>query len=72
MRFKRFILKAAIGILRAVYAPMKLRPAKNKITIISRQSNRPTMDIALLCDYLKKTIRIRNASVCADYWRNPA
>ncbi len=54
MRFKRFILKAAIGILRAVYAPMKLRPAKNKITIISRQSNRPTMDIALLCDYLKK------------------
>lgn len=54
MKLKHSVLKVAIGILRAVYAPMKLRPVKNKITIISRQSNRPTRDMALLCDYLKE------------------
>ena len=48
------ILKAGIWVLRVIYAPMKIRPVKNKITILSRQSDSPSMDIALLEDYLKK------------------
>ena len=47
-------LKAGKVILGCLYGPMKLRPVKNKITVLSRQSDEPTVDIALLDDYMRK------------------
>ena len=38
--------------MRLAYAPMKLRRARFRVTIVSRQSSRPTEDIALLARYL--------------------
>ena len=52
MGLKSTILKVAIGGLRFIYAPMKLRKLDNQIVIISRQSNHPTLDIKLLRDYI--------------------
>lgn len=52
MGLKSTILKVAIGGLRFIYAPMKLRKLDNQIVIISRQSNHPTLDIKLLRDYM--------------------
>ena len=54
MSLKYGLLKAAVGCLRGVYAPIRRRPAENKITFISRQSEEPSADIALLSDYIRK------------------
>ena len=54
MSIGRAILKTGLVILRGIYGPMKLQPVRHKVTIISRQSDRPTTDIALLDDYLRK------------------
>lgn len=50
----RTILNAGLAVLRGIYAPMKGRQLRNKTTIISRQSDEPSMDIALLADYLRR------------------
>lgn len=50
----RFILNTSLAVLRGIYAPMKRRPIRKKTTIISRQSDEPSMDIALLADYLRQ------------------
>lgn len=43
-----FILKFGIFVLQAFYQCMKLLPVKNKIVMISRQSNEPSVDFCLL------------------------
>ena len=45
---KRFGLYCGIGVLNCAYAVMKILPTKNKVTFISRQSNKPTLDMRLL------------------------
>ena len=52
MRLLYMIVKAGLVGLRSIYGCMKLRPCKPRVTIISRQSNTPSVDIALLADYL--------------------
>ena len=46
------ILKIGKAVLSGIYAIMKLRPVRKKATILSRQSDEPTEDIALLACYL--------------------
>ncbi len=45
---KRTILNIAVGLLRAVYAPHKLFPTKNRVLYLSRQRNNTTEEIDLL------------------------
>lgn len=54
MSLKNVMMKLAVGIMRCAYAPMKIGQVKNQITIISRQSNETTRDIALLSDYIRE------------------
>lgn len=51
-KLKSFLLKAAVTVLHMIYLPMCLCRIKNKITIISRQSNEPTIDNYLLAKKL--------------------
>lgn len=48
------IVRFAIKILRFMNMFFRPLPMKDKVTIISRQSDKPTLDIALLADGLKK------------------
>lgn len=54
MDIKYTILKAGIACLRGIYAPMKLQKSQNRITIISRQSRMPSVDIELLSREIRK------------------
>lgn len=56
---KVVLMKGAVLILRLVYLAFRPLKMKNKITILSRQSNRMTTDIRLLYEELKR----RNAEV---------
>lgn len=47
------VLKCAIAVLRVIYFFMKLLPMKNKITMISRQSNTTPLDFKLLEEQIK-------------------
>lgn len=47
------ILKCAIAVLKVVYFFMKLLPTRNKITMISRQSNSTPLDFKLLEEEIK-------------------
>lgn len=55
MGIKYSAMKLSVAVLRGIYAPMKLRQTKNRITIISRQSRKQSLDIALLSDYIRET-----------------
>lgn len=61
MKFAILILK---GILNLIYIFFKLLPVKNKVTIISRQSDQKTLDIELLEGELKKRTGITVVCLC--------
>lgn len=48
------IIKTGILILNILYSFIKLFPQKKKITIISRQSNEPSLDITMLADKINE------------------
>lgn len=50
----KIIVKGGIGILSGSFALMKLAPMKSRVVIMSRQSNRPSQDIEMLRDELKR------------------
>lgn len=54
MRIKYSVLGAGLSAMRGLYALMKIRNIKNRITIISRQSDTPSVDICLIKEYLDK------------------
>lgn len=54
MSIKYSIVKIGIECIRALYAPMKLRKTRNKVVFISRQSEKPSVDIIKLRDYLNE------------------
>lgn len=54
MELKYTALKVGRSFLRMLYGPMKLRPTRKKILMLSRQSNEPTLDMTLLSDYLRQ------------------
>lgn len=54
MSVKYSVLRAGLTGLRGLYSIMKLRKTKNRISIISRQSDTPSMDISMLKEYLEK------------------
>ena len=51
---KRLLLTIAAGFLRLVYIPIRRRPVQRKVTIISQQSDSPSLDIRLLQQELAK------------------
>lgn len=51
---KTIIMKIGVLIIKALYAPMKLLNVKNRITFISRQSDKPSADICMLAEQIKK------------------
>lgn len=53
MKTGMIILKTGKAVLRGIYSLMKVRPVRKKVTILSRQSDEPSMDITLLADYLR-------------------
>ena len=48
------IVKTGKALLGVIYAFMKLSPVKNRIVFISRQENRPSMDISMLAEKFRK------------------
>lgn len=55
MGIKHFLLKAAVWMMRASYALIKLFPTQNKVVLLSRQSNTPSIDFILLSQEIKNT-----------------
>ena len=53
---KTIFLNLALLVLKTIYAFIKIFPTENKITFISRQSNKPSVDIKLLSEALKKSL----------------
>ena len=53
-KIKIVFLKIDIFILNIIYSIIKFFPTQNKITFISRQSNKPVLDFLLLTKALKK------------------
>lgn len=51
---KKLALNAGVAIIRLVYLPIKLLPRRNKVTMISRQSNKVPTDFVLLEKRLKE------------------
>ncbi len=54
MGLKSSVLKAGTLALRFLYAPMKMGPMKDRVVIISRQSDKPTLDIRLIRDWMRE------------------
>ena len=50
----KFIIKAGTHILQFLYQSMKVFPVRNKVTMISRQSNKPSIDFQLLKEEIEK------------------
>lgn len=50
----RVLIKIGRAVLQAIYQLLKVFPVKNKIVMISRQSNNPPLDFLLLRDEIKK------------------
>lgn len=48
------LVKLMVSVLKLTYLPFKLITKKEKITIISRQSDKPTLDIVMLSEHLRK------------------
>ena len=48
------IISIARAILNGIYALMKCRPLRNKITILSRESNEPSLDIQMLAEKFRE------------------
>ncbi|MBE6028704.1 MAG: hypothetical protein E7226_00900 [Clostridiales bacterium] len=51
---KTVMMKTAVGALRAMYVPFKALGVKTRIAFISRQADRPTEDIRMLSDCIRK------------------
>ena len=52
-KIKLSALKCAVGVLKGIYAVVKLIPPRDKVTFISRQSDEPGIDIRLLAQAIK-------------------
>lgn len=75
-KLKNIFLKTAVFSLRMLYIPMRLFRVKNRITIISRQSDTPTRDNAMLAEALRARcpdteIRILSRKFNADTGISP-
>ena len=52
-KIKLSALKCAVGVLKGIYAVVKLIPPRDKVTFINRQSDEPGIDIRLLAQAVK-------------------
>ena len=51
---KTMIMRVGVFMMKILYVPMKLLRVKNRITFISRQSDKPSSDISMLAEQIKK------------------
>lgn len=51
---KQLALKLTVALLRLIYIPFRSLPVRRKVTIISRQSDKPSDDIRMLAEYLRR------------------
>ena len=51
---KYILLKIAVAMLKVIYIPISILPLQNKISIISRQGDKPSLDIELLGKGIKQ------------------
>lgn len=61
---KYILLNIAIVIMKIIYFFLKLLPIKNKITMISRQSNNITLDFKLIEEQIKKEDKYKTVILC--------
>ena len=60
LQVKKQIVKTGIGALNGLYSLMKLMPQKQRVVILSRQANEPSLDIELLTEELEsRSIPVR-------------
>ena len=50
----KFLIKIGQTVLQLIYQVLKVFPVQNKITMISRQSNDPSIDFLLLRDEIRR------------------
>lgn len=60
----RFLIAIGRAILNGIYVLHKLNPIKNQVTIISRQSNEPSLDIRLLAQELEHRQDVQVKILC--------
>ncbi|MCF0140862.1 MAG: hypothetical protein HUJ78_02400, partial [Mogibacterium sp.] len=48
------LIRAGLLIPKGIYAVMKTLPQKNQVTILSRQSDSPSLDICMLADKIRE------------------
>ena len=53
-KIKYVVLKTAVLFMRILYVPFKLLPTQEKVTFMSRQSNKPSIDFVLLGKAIKE------------------
>ena len=59
MKIKIGIIKAGTAVLNAVYAFMKFLPVRKKVTMLSRQDNKPSDEFLMV----RKGIKLRDERV---------
>lgn len=64
-------LKAAICILRILYAPMKLLPTQKKVTFLSRQGDQPSIDFQILEQKIKEEYPDYQTVMLTKLLKNP-
>lgn len=71
---KKIIVKAGIGLLAAIYAPLKLLATEpKKVVFLSRQSDRPSDDFLMLQDELqRRDPEVRISCICNRIGSRPA
>ncbi len=53
-KIKYAVLKIAVQLMRMIYLPFKILPARKKVTFLSRQSDKPSIDFVLLREAIKR------------------
>lgn len=66
----RIIILIGRAVLNLIYCFHKLAPTHNRVTIISRQSNEPTLDIKLLSEKLKNNQELEVQCLCKKLGKN--
>ncbi len=70
-KIKCTVLKIAVFVMRMIYVPLKCLPTQKKVTFLSRQSDKPSIDFCLLADAIKEKHPDCRVVVIAKKLKNP-
>ena len=71
MKLKYYFLKAAVLAMRVMYVPFKLLPTQKKVTFLSRQDDKPSIDFRLLGNAIKEKDEECKVVMLTEKMRNP-